>query len=171
MIAAVTVAANEITSGPGAWIIGVAAVLLALGTIYRYVLPAIKAAGRLVHGIYRLVEDFRESGGFGGLSAQNQALAGEVVEIKRELHPNGGSSMRDSLTRTEQALAKLDRRLTDVDEKATALGERQEVLRQSDERTAAELKTFLEREYRDAQEANAHLRASLTEMLGMGDDD
>lgn len=153
-------------------IVGVAAVLLALGTIYRYILPALKGTWRLVHGIYRLVEDFRESGGFGGLAAQNRALAGEVVEIKRELHPNGGSSMRDSLTRTEQALGDLGRRLTEVDEKATALGDRQEVLRSADVATAAELKSFLEGEWRDTKDANAHLRASLNEVLGMqGDDD
>lgn len=159
-------------------ILGAATLLVALHTIWRYVLPAVRgiwrgtvAAVHAVRAVKEFIDDWRETGGFIALVAKITHLTLEVDSVKRELFPNGGGSMRDSLTRTEHATVELGRRLSEVDAKATALGERQESLRRADESTAADLRQFLEREYRDTQEANAHLRASLNEVLAIGDDD
>lgn len=146
-------------------IAAVAAVLLALGTIWRYIVPAVRGMWQLVQGTAQLVEDYRASGGFAGLAAQNAHLTVEVAAVKRELHPNGGSSMRDSLTRTEKATAALTERVAEVDAKAIALGERQEVLRRADQQYAADLKAYISTHYTEAMQANAHLRAAVNELL------
>ena len=64
-------------------VIGLAAVLTALGVIYRYIWPAIKVSYRAVRTLEKAAEDYRMSGGFAGLY--------------KELHPNGGGSLRDAV--------------------------------------------------------------------------
>lgn len=180
---------------PGA----IAAVLVAFGTIYRYILPAIKGLWRIGQGTARLVDDFQVTGGFAGLAAQNAALAADMAAVKKELYPNGGTSMRDSLTRTEattralvdtteelrgfaqqnrEGIADLrdqvndvSRRATDVAEVAQALGERQEVLRVADQQLARDLQHYVETEHRDLLLANEALRASLNEALGITEEE
>ena len=173
-------------------LLAIAAVFVALGTIYRYVLPAVKGAYRIVRGTARLVDDFQTSGGFAGLAAQNAALAADMAAVKKELYPNGGTSMRDSLTRTEATVTILvdkteanregisdlrdqvndvSRRATDVAEVAQVLGERQEVLRAADQQFIRELQHYIETQYSDLLLANEGLRASLNESLGIAEDE
>lgn len=177
------------------FLLGAAALLVAIGTIYRYVLPALKGAYRLVRGTARLVDDFQASGGFAGLAEQSRALSMDVAAMKKELYPNGGTSMRDSLTRIERTAGELksdtselreyatqnregisdlrdqvndvSRRVTDVDEKASALGDRQETLRVADQQLARDLQHYVQTEHADLLLANEALRASLNEALGI----
>lgn len=175
------------------FVIYTAAFLAALGGIHKFVWPALRGAYRLARGTERFIAEYQQTGGFAGLY--------------KELHPNGGSSLRDAVDRvgreardaaaaareavteaqaavseaqrvgeiTEElrgyaednrnGIARLDRRVTDVTEKAEALGQRQEVLREADARYARDLQGFIEGQYRDALEANEALRASLNEVL------
>lgn len=179
-------------TGLPAWadlILGLAALLVALGTLYRYVIPALRGLWRLAHGTYRLVEDFRETGGFAGLSQQNADLAVNLAEVKKELYPNGGSSMRDAITRNldelrgyaaenrngiaelRERVQQIDDKVQQVDDKAQALGERQEVLRATDQQYAADLKHYISTKQADLIAANEHLRAALNEVLAIDDDE
>lgn len=158
-------------------ILGIAAVLVGLATIWRYVLPACKGMWRLMHGTYSLIEDFRDTGGFAGIASVIRDLAVDLAHVKvlaeradHELHPNKGMSLRDSVTRSEQGISDLRQQVAAVTDQATAISERQEILRRADESTAADLKEFLERDYRDTQEANQHLRASVNELLAITDE-
>lgn len=203
---------------PWAELIGaLAALLLALGTIYRYVWPAIKAFGRGVKGAVNfsegareVLDDFREVGGFAGLQAENKSLAEElatktagladdvtarweelaakVAALQREVTPNGGTSMRDGVTRSEIALRTLtvmveelrahaeasregldDLRdqANDLGRRLTDLDERQEFLRAADRQYAEDLKRYLDNEHRDLQLGNEALRAALNEVLSI----
>lgn len=155
----------------GDLIVGAAAVLVALATLYRYIVPALKASVRGVRALWRagkalveFIEEWRETGGF-------RVLAADILEIKRELHPNGGTSMRDSLTRSERGISDLREQVAAVTDQATAISERQEFLRAADESTAADLRRFLDTKYDAAMEANAHLRASVNELLAIPEED
>lgn len=163
-------------------VLTIAALLVGFGTIWRYILPGLRGLWRLGHGTYRLVEDFRDSGGFAGLSEQNQELAASLQAVKRELYPNGGSSMRDAITRNldelrgyaaenRAGIAELREQVQAVDEKAKALGERQEVLRAADRQVSEDLRHYIETRQADLLAANEHLRAALTEVLAIPDDE
>ena len=147
-----------------------AGTLVALGTIYRYILPLVLAGYRVSRGAARLVEDFQSSGGFAGLSAQAEALSVDVAAMRKELFPNGGTSLRDSVTRIETQVGDVSRRATDVAQVAAALSERQEVLRIADQQFIRELQHYIESQYRDLLLANEGLRASLNEALSIGDE-
>jgi hypothetical protein len=159
----------------------IAAALLALGTIYRYVVPVLRAMWRVGHGTYRLVEDFRDTGGFAGLSAQNQELAASLHEVKKELYPNGGSSMRDAITRnldelrgyadeSRQGITDLREQVASVEQRAQALAERQEVLRRADQQLALDLQHYIENKHADLLLANEGLRAALNEALSIDEE-
>lgn len=81
--------------------IAVAALLVALGTIYRYIWPALKAVGRGVMGLIRLYQGttqfISEWSGAGGLS-----VPARIQRIEKELHPNSGSTLRDAVDRAAQ---------------------------------------------------------------------
>lgn len=155
----------------GDLILALAALLVALGTISRYVWPALRTIGTTVHSLRQLWEDYREVGGFLGIASVIRDLAVDLTHVRalaeradHELHPNKGLSLRDSVTRTEHGIATLAGQVA-------AVSERQETLRAADEATSADLRRFLETEWTETKEANAHLRASLTEVLGIGDED
>lgn len=151
--------------------ITIAAVLVALGTIRRHVWPVLR-------GIVQLLEDFRDTGGFAGIASTIRDLAVDLTHVRElaeradhELHPNKGLSLRDSVTRTEQGIERLGQQVAAVTDQATAISERQEILRAADESTAADLRRFLDGKVAETEAANQHLRAALNEVLSIEGDE
>lgn len=160
--------------------VALAAALVAWQLILKqYVWPATKGLWRFGHGFAQLVADFRDTGGFAGIASTIRDLAVDLSHVRNlaeradhELHPNRGESLRDSVTRVEGGIRDLREQVAAVTDQATAISERQEFLRAADESTAADLRRFLDTKYDAAMEANAHLRASVNELLAIeGDDD
>jgi chromosome segregation ATPase len=175
----------------------VAGVLVALGTIYRYVVPALRALWRLIEGTSRLVEDFRQTGGFAGLHAEVAEVKVLAEQSRHELHPNGGDSMRDGVDRIEtvtEGLARtteelrghaaansegiadlrdqtndIARRVTDLDEKADAQEQRITDHRRRNEETVKRIEEYLTGERQDLLIAKQGLEASVTELLQVDD--
>ena len=57
----------------------------------------------------------------GDKAAGKPSLVDQVVAIKRELHPNGGSSMRDALDATRATVVRVERRQERVEQRLDAL--------------------------------------------------
>ena len=167
-------------------LIAVAAVLVAAGTIWRYVLPVLQATVRLVRGTAGLVEDFRLTGGFAGIGERLDRVEELAKSSHRELHPNGGSSMRDTVNATaagveaiadkaerlegyaaanRAGIARLDTRVTDLDEKVEHQGERITEHRRRNEETVDRLQAYLEGERHDLIARAQGLEASVHELL------
>jgi hypothetical protein len=166
----------------GEWpqtIFALAALLVALGTIYRYVLPALGALWRLLRGTEEFIADWRQTGGLGGLYEQLQQVKALSQSSHRELHPNGGSSLRDSMTRVEeqgqqtsQAVDRLEgyastsrEGIAELRQQVDAQGERITDHRQRQEQTIAALREYLEGERVDLVEAKRGLEAAVSELL------
>lgn len=117
-----------------------------------------------------------------------EAALQSVDERTQQLQRNGGSSVADKVheavrvvgeiaqavdrlevtsQQNREGINQLGRRVTAVDEKAAALGERQEVLRSADQQFMRELQHYIETQYRDVLMANEGLRASLNEALSI----
>lgn len=176
-------------------VIYLSAALVALGTIWRYVLPALRVAWKAAKGTEEFFDSIRATGGFSGLLGLLNEVRVEVAEVKtlaqsshRELHPNGGSSMRDTVNATaagvhalgdkadrlegyaaanREGIARLDTRVTDLDEKVDAQGTRITDHRRRNDETIAGLREFIEHEHREALLANEALRVSLAEALAV----
>ena len=96
MMFAITIAAWKDT------VVGVAAALVALGIIYRYVIKPI------VHGTrnaWRTIEDVGDA----------------VAFVKAEMKPNGGSSLRDAVNRIESQGNNHEARLATVESAVAAI--------------------------------------------------
>lgn len=76
------------------WIGAIAAILAGLFTIGKAVKAGIRIARRLDRVATQLLGD-----------DETPSLDDRLSSIEHELHPNGGSSMRDAVNRTEKALA------------------------------------------------------------------
>jgi uncharacterized protein YoxC len=92
----------------------VAGVLIALGTIYRYVWPALKAFGRGVAGavrVYRGTQQFVHDwlGGEG-----ERGVMQRLRSIEMELRPNDGGSLRDTTDRTSTQVSTTGRRVEEL---------------------------------------------------------
>ena len=161
-----------------------AAVLVALGTVKRYVWPALCGAYRLLRTIDQGATDYHLSGGFAGIKRRDDEMAAEISAIKKELHPNGGGSLRDAVdkaatearTAAEEAarIGKvtegLDRRLIDVREVVDAQTERITDHRRRNQETVDRIEQYLIGERVDLLEAKQGLEASVHELLGIPDD-
>lgn len=168
-----------------------AAVLVALGTVKRYVWPTLCAAYRLLRTIDQGATDYHLSGGFAGIKRRDDEMAAEISAIKKELHPNGGGSLRDAVdkaatearTAAEEAarIGKvtegLDRRLIDVREVVDAqterlvdTNERISDHRRRNQETVERIEQYLIGERVDLLEAKQGLEASVHELLGIPDD-
>ena len=76
------------------WIGAIAAILAGLFTIGKAVKAGVHIARRLDRVATQLLGD-----------DETPSLDDRLSSIEHELHPNGGSSMRDAVNRTEKALA------------------------------------------------------------------
>lgn len=76
------------------WIGAIAALCAGLYTISKFVRGGIRIAHKLDRLATQLLGD-----------DETRSLDERLSSIEHELHPNGGSSMRDAVNRTERALA------------------------------------------------------------------
>lgn len=146
-------------------IVLLAAVLTALFTAGRKLWRGLKAA-------VRFFDDYDKSGGFAG--------------IYKELHPNGGTSLRDSVdagrdeartaaeeavkaaTEARAAVTEAQRigQITEaLSDQLTATNERVTEHRRRNDETVTALKEFLEQEYRDSLLARQALESAVSELL------
>lgn len=171
-------------SNATALILAVAAVLTALGVIGKYL-----RLDQFVIRLWRLValselqasflQDWNGEAprkGYEGRLSFPERMA-QVESRTMQLTRNTGSHLADSITHTretvdrlEDGLLDLSQRVTDVNAKAEALGQRQEVLRMADQQFAGELKHFIETRYSDLIAGNEGLRAALNEVLAIDEE-
>lgn len=102
----------------GASILGLAGIL---GVWWKIVRPA----ARLVRTVVGFLDDWNgtpeERDAAGGLVRQAQpGISARLAGLEHELHPNHGSSIKDSTTRTETAVARLDDAVRALDTKLSA---------------------------------------------------
>lgn len=77
-------------------VIGVASIILgAVAAVTRSLRP-------LVHGVGQFLEDWNGEPERPGVSPAKPGVMARLSAIEHELHPNGGSSMRDAIDRLEQ---------------------------------------------------------------------
>lgn len=102
----------------GAWLIGTAAVITALFVVTRFVLAAIRGGRKLGHFFddwfgedARPGQDVRPGvperlarveSNLACMSDQVTRTAARVERVEAQVHPNGGSSMRDAVARIEK---------------------------------------------------------------------
>lgn len=178
--------------------IALAGLLVAFGTIYRYIWPALRGTARGVRGIYRLYVGTQQfihewTGG-----SDQRSVPDRLGEIEVQLRNNGGSTLRDlavtaarGAERLAEAVERLERyaaenrdgigdlrdqnndhgrRLTDIDEKIDAQSQRiTDHRRRNDEQITA-LREYLENDRDDLLVAKQALEASVTELLNIDDD-
>lgn len=95
-----------------AWLVGLAAGLGALGWL-------VSKAWRGLRGIGNLVDDLRGEPARPGVPARPglmdrvAAMEDGVADIRREVTPNGGGSLKDAVVRIEQRVGEHDRLLRD----------------------------------------------------------
>lgn len=95
-----------------AWLAGIAAGLGALGWL-------MSKAWRGLRGIGNLVDDLRGEPARPGVPARPgimdrlAAVEGTAADIRREVTPNGGGSLKDAVVRIEQSVREHDRLLRD----------------------------------------------------------
>lgn len=166
--------------------VALAALLVALGTIHRYVWPAIKAIGRGVQGMYRLyIATQRFVHDWFGDEGQ-PSITVRIGRMEDQLRPNGGGSLRDAVDRAareaRQAAGEartaateagrvgritesLQQGVEDLRHDQSAQGQRiTDHRRRNDEQIQA-LREYLESERDDLLLAKQGLEASITELL------
>lgn len=174
-------------------LVTVSALLLALGTIYRYVLPALRGLWRgvkaLVHAseeVRDVLEDFRTVGGFQGLADQVNEVKALATASQKELHPNGGGSLRDAVDegRTEARAAATAARaaveeaqrighiteslqggIADLRTETSTHGQRITDHRRRNDEAIAALREYLQADRDDLLLAKQGLEAAVTELL------
>lgn len=164
----------------------IAALLIALGTIHRYVWPAIKAFGRGIAGavrLYKLVQQFVHDW-FG--DSEHLSVPTRISRMEKELRPNGGGSLRDAVDgaarearqaageartaateagRVGRITESLQQGLEDLRSDQSMQGQRiTDHRRRNDEQINA-LREYLEAERNELLLAKQGLEASLTEVL------
>lgn len=174
-------------------ILASAAVLVALGTIYRYVWPAIKAFGRGLRGAVRLYHSFQQFIHDWTGEGDGDSVPLRLAKMEKELATNSGSTLRDlahtaaqGAVRLEEKVDRLEamavangegisdlrdqandhaQRLTDVTEKVDAQGVRISDHRRRNDETITAIQSYLQGERHDLIEAKQGLEASVTELL------
>lgn len=163
-----------------------AGVLLALGTVYRYVWPVVRGVWRVGRGVEEFATDWRATGGLRGLSQQMTDVKGLATQTHKELHPNGGGSMRDAIdqaakearhavdaakvaaegvVRIEKATELNRVGINEITEELHEQGRRITNHRSRNDATIKALEDYIHGERQDFIEAKQGLEASVTELL------
>lgn len=105
------------------WAAGIITVLTALGMIWRLLKPVCDRIHALMDGWDSFIRDWAGEPSQPGRSAVPGVME-RLNRIDGELKRNGGSSMKDAITRVEKKLEQIDARLDEGNKRFDAIEEK-----------------------------------------------
>lgn len=86
-----------------AWVDGLLLVIGVVSVIFGAVAAVTRSLRPLVHGVGQFLDDWNGEPERPGVSPARPGVMARIAAIEHELHPNGGSSLRDAVNRIESA--------------------------------------------------------------------